>query len=152
MLPMTYLRRFTNSRFSLSPLPANVIVAAVVLGSLLAAVPAQAQYMYLDSNGDGVHTAADVITATGTTQAKIYLRTNKRRDASDAICPTGDEYTMSSYEVCLRAVGGTVVFSNATNLMITMGAKFGNQGNAQEYYIGYGSSFMAPGDYLLAQP
>ncbi len=151
MLPTKYLRRFANFRFSASSLPAHLVVAAVVIGPLLTAVPVQAQYMYLDSNGDGVHTAADVITATGTTQAKIYLRTNKRRDGSDAICPSGAEYTINSYEASLRAVGGSVVFSNATNLMVTMGTKFGNQGNAQEYYIGYAGTLMAPGDYLLAQ-
>lgn len=151
MLPTTCLRRLQNLRLSRLSFPALFIVAAVVLGSSLTEVSAQAQYMYLDSNGDGVHTAADVITATGTTQAKIYLRTNKQRDGSDATCLSGEPLTFGSYEVCLRAVGGTVTFSNATNLQLGMGVTFGNFGTDQEYYIGYGGSGYPPGDYLLAQ-
>ncbi|HEU4724360.1 MAG TPA: hypothetical protein VFU59_03580, partial [Candidatus Eisenbacteria bacterium] len=118
---------------------------------MLTAPTVQAQYMYMDSNGDGVHTAADVITATGTTVAKVFLRTNKNRDGSDAICADNQPFTFSSYEFCLRAVGGTVAFSNATNLQAGMGITFGKFGSDQEYYLGYAGAGNPPGDYLLAQ-
>jgi len=150
MLPSTFLQCFDRSRL-LASLSILTLASVLLMASALTPRLAQAQYMYLDSNGDGVHTAADVISATGSTLAKIYLRTNRAKDGSLDVCPTGSELTISSYEVSLRAVGGTVTFSNATNLQASYGLKFGNQGNNQEYYIGYAGSQLPPGDYLLAQ-
>ena len=145
MCPTTFLRRFVRTSTD------TAFALALLAAMALPVRPAHAQYMYMDSNGDGVHTAADVLSATGTTLAKVYLRTNKHRDGSDAICPTGEEYSINSYEIGLRATGGTVLYSNSTNLMTSMGIKFGNQGNSEEYYIGYAGGRLPAGDYLLAQ-
>ena len=47
------------------------------LCSVMGAPAATAQYMYLDTNGDGVHTAADVLQPNGTpTTVDVWLRTN----------------------------------------------------------------------------
>ena len=99
--------------------------------------------MFLDSNGDGIHTAADVITGTGTTNFDVVLQTDKNRDGSTAVCSTGDgPLDMTSYEVCLRATGGTVSWTSATNLQPTMAVGFGNRGSSTEYYLEIGRAHV----------
>ena len=96
MQPATYLRLIPKPHAPKPTLPRLACVALCLFAAMLTAPGARAQYMYMDSNGDGVHTAADVITATGTTVAKVYLRTNRLRDGSTAVCPTGDQLTINS--------------------------------------------------------
>lgn len=80
-------------------------------------VPAAAQYMYLDANGDGVNSTADVMNPIGMpTIVDVYLKTNQNRDGSVAMCNTSDgELSMFSYIVNLKATGGTVSFANFVN-------------------------------------
>ncbi|MGE5175154.1 MAG: Ig-like domain-containing protein [Hyphomicrobiales bacterium] len=93
------------------------LLALGALCLLAFAAPASAQYMYLDSNGDGVHTAADVMNANGTTTTvDAYLYTDQNADGSTATCDTGDgDLTMNSYVVNTVASGGTVAYSNFVN-------------------------------------
>jgi len=138
---------------SIFPPQVSTLLLGMILYGLLATHYAHAQYMYFDSNGDGVHTAADVITGTGTTNFDVWLRTDKHRDGSTATCDTHDGLLeIGSYEVSIRATGGTVSWISATNLMTTMGLSFGNKGSSTEYYIGYaGSGFLPAGDYRLCR-
>ena len=39
-----------------------------------------AQYMYLDSNGDGLHSGSDRLSASGATTVDVWLKTNENRD------------------------------------------------------------------------
>ncbi|HET9252783.1 MAG TPA: putative Ig domain-containing protein [Candidatus Eisenbacteria bacterium] len=119
----------------------------------LAAAPASAQYMYLDSNGDGVNTSADVMNALNTpTTVDVWLVTNENRDGSTAECNTADgELTMNSYVVNLLAQGGTVTYSGFINRQTTFGVNFGevNAGDGQ-YKNGYGQQAALPaGTYQL---
>jgi hypothetical protein len=114
--------------------------------------PALAQYMYLDSNGDGIHTAADVLNGTGTTQVDIWLRTNHQRDGSVAICSTGEPYTFNSYTVILRATDGSVNWIDKTNRQPTCTLSVRDVMSPTEFYFGYvGSTILPPGDFLLAR-
>jgi len=97
---------------------------SVLALALLAFVPPSfAQYMYLDSNGDGAHTAADVLHAVGPTVVDIWLDTNHNRDGSVVTCDDGSTYPldMFSYVVDLSATGGTVTYSAYTNRISEMG-------------------------------
>ena len=60
MLPATFLRILLRVSTTLATRPAYALIAAASLAAAMAAPAAHAQYMYLDSNGDGVHTAADL--------------------------------------------------------------------------------------------
>ncbi|MGE5178046.1 MAG: FG-GAP-like repeat-containing protein [Bacteroidota bacterium] len=93
------------------------LVALAFLISSVFLPAARAQYMYMDSNGDGVHTSADVLSATGYTTADVWLDPTHNRDGSAAICDShdGDLSIINSYSVNLRADGGTVEFSGFVN-------------------------------------
>jgi hypothetical protein len=62
---------------------AFILVTLICVGA-----PARAQYMYLDSNGDGVHTATDLLQPNGvSTTVDLYLATNQNRDGSPRSVP-----------------------------------------------------------------
>ena len=131
-----------------------LVPALFLLGLLLAAVPARAQYMYLDSNGNGVHDTGDALGPNGTsTTVDVYLNTNHNRDGSTATCDTGDgDLTINSYIFNLVASNGTVTFSNFINRQSTMVVALGetNQGDGV-YKNGFaGVTALAPGLYRLA--
>ncbi len=80
------------------------LIAALMLCFL---VPrANAQYMYLDSNGDGVHTKADVVRRKGTTRIAVWLITDRNRDGTKVSCST--EATLTGFRLRLSAGNGTV--------------------------------------------
>lgn len=133
-------------RASLRPI---VIVAAV---SCLFTVPrANAQYMFLDSNGDGLNSAADVLPTSGTATVDVWLSTNQNRDGSVVICPTETKpMDFASYEFCLRAIDGRVAFSgfvNHSDISVTLYA----DGSTSEFYAAQlGTEFVPEGRYRLA--
>jgi hypothetical protein len=76
---------------------------------------AHAQYMYLDTNGDSLHTEADVIHPSGPTVVDVWLRTDANRDGTPAVCASAAiPLTIFSYEFILQATGGTVSWSPCT--------------------------------------
>ncbi|MEK7348269.1 MAG: FG-GAP-like repeat-containing protein [Candidatus Eisenbacteria bacterium] len=155
MFPATFLRQFSNLRLTISPDIIVTLFLATVLPGFLAVRTAQAQYMYLDSNGDGVNTAADVITAAGPTTFDVWLRTDKRRDGSDALCSNGTRpLTINSYEVVVRASGGTVTWGARSNLQSGMSIDLGSRvaPSSTEMYMGFlGPTILPPGDYKLCR-
>jgi hypothetical protein len=62
--------------------------------------------MYLDSNGDGVHTKADVVNPKGTTKIAVWLITDRNRDGTKVPCST--EATLTGFRLLLSAGNGTV--------------------------------------------
>jgi len=112
---------------------------------------ANAQYMYLDSDGDGVPTSADRVVIPGTTSLAVWLRTDLNRDGSPAPCGGGGTMTLTSYEVNLQAVNGRVrwgTFENA--LSATMQTFFGTTSSDTTFYVGYGGpAALSPGTYKL---
>ena len=77
---------------------------------------ATAQYLFLDTNGNGIRDAGDAIDASGTTTIDIWLETNRNRDGSAASC--GDPrvgLTINCYTLALEVEGGTVRFGPMQN-------------------------------------
>jgi VCBS repeat protein len=125
-------------------------LAAIVLLAL--AAPAAAQYMYLDSNGDGIHTAADQVNPVGPTTIEIWLDTDSNGDGSPAVCSVaGEPFTINSYAVGLRATGGTVAWGTFTNRQPAIGTH-GLRGETPTELIDeyYSFSYLPPGTYRLA--
>ena len=129
--------------------------ALALLG--LYSVPASAQYMFLDANGDGVYNAdTDKLNSNGTaTTVDVYLVTNQNRDGSTAVCDVDGTSPLSinSYVINLEAAGGTVTYANFIN---DMGASFStnfgelNAGDGG-YKNGYGAQTpVQPGKYKVA--
>lgn len=133
-------------------------ISGLALALLLLATthPASAQYIFLDSNGDGVHTAADELHGVGPTVVDIWLDTGHNRDGSATVCAPvpATPLTMFSYEVNLRAVGGTVSYSTFTNKVPQMGLLIPaqppntTQFGTGSYYAPIGTS-LPPSRYLL---
>ena len=124
-----------------------------LLVSALSPAPASAQYMFLDSNADGVHTAADEVNPIGTTTIDVWLDTGENRDATDAECPdSGDPHEFFSYLFCLRVSDGTVAWGPFENAQATMGVHFGRRTSSTEYVDGYGGlTEFPPARYRLGR-
>src|SRR5262245_2373272 len=92
------------------------IVAAFlfIVAIALQASSAAAQYMYLDSNGNGVHDSGDQLAANGTaTAVDVWLDTNHNRDGSMATCnvdPTAS-MALNDYYLNLQSSGGLVTYT-----------------------------------------
>jgi hypothetical protein len=92
--------------------------------ALCAGAPVSAQFLYLDTNGDGLssfaHPAlpADVLTST-TTSVDVYFDTSHDEDGATVSCNVSTSpLSINSYEVVLTWTGeGTVVFGGWTNNM-----------------------------------
>jgi hypothetical protein len=117
--------------------------------------PASAQYMYLDSDRDGVHTAADVLHEVGPTVVDIWLDTGHNRDGSVTVCAANPATPLDifSYLANLRASGGTVSYSTFTNRVSQMGFVQAGSSNNTDFATGvFGlppGTVLPPGKYLL---
>lgn len=95
-------------------------IARYLLAGFLLALPAPllAQYMYLDSNGDGINTPADAMGPLGTPKVvDVWLDRLHNRNGALTACNTGDGdlAIWNSYAVSIDAVGGAVSFADFTN-------------------------------------
>src|SRR5215470_1989575 len=101
---------------------ATILVAASALLAL-AALPAHAQYVYLDANQNGIHDACDVMAAVGPTQFDVWLQTDTNRDGTPAVCGSGvGALDLDHYEIVLHVTGGTVLWGKMQNYL--SGASF----------------------------
>jgi len=119
----------------------------------------RAQYLYLDSNGDGIHDATDRMNKSTPTTVDIWLDTDSNRDGSPATCTfEGGALDLSSYEVVLHAVGGTINWGPMSNLMANLTSNFARDARDTTgtvyYHNGYGTTMASkiylPGFYKLA--
>jgi hypothetical protein len=113
--------------------------------------------MYLDSNGDGIHTDADRMSEIGVpTPVNVYLDTRVNWDGTVAQCISdswGEPLPLSiqSYVICLGVQGGEATFSAYQNAM----TQFTSAGPAQNaspttLQVGYwGGSLLPAGLYRL---
>jgi len=124
-----------------------------LLVSLLAAYQvANAQYLFTDTNGDGVFSSSDRLNPTGTTTLTIWLRTDQNKDGTKSVCAANAAQDLSifSYEVILHATGGAVKWGTYTNLLSGMVHPFGSFANAADFYVGFGGEApLPPGKYRL---
>ncbi|HET7497134.1 MAG TPA: putative Ig domain-containing protein, partial [Candidatus Eisenbacteria bacterium] len=96
----------------------HLILSALLL--LAFATNAKAQYLWMDTNGDGVNTSADVMSPNGTgTTVDVWLNTAHNKDGSAAVCKSGDPdatlQTWNSFATHINATGGTVTYTGYTN-------------------------------------
>ena len=131
------------------------VLAAFI--ALAIGVPASAQYMYIDVDGDGLNTAVDVLTPS-VTGVDIYLATNKSlSDPNDptsplvnATCQTDvAELTINSYQMILTSPSGGVTYGTWTdNMGFTIPVSNAQGGN--DMVIGWASpTSQPPGTYKL---
>jgi len=112
--------------------------------------------MYLDSNGDGVHTAADKLHPVKSTVVDIWFDTAHNRDGSATSCHSDPTIPLDlfSYVVNLKATGGTVAYSSYTNrmarltLLASPPTSDGTRFATGAFAAGASASFP-PGKYLL---
>lgn len=122
-----------------------VLCAMAFLG--LVCGRARAQYIFLDSDGDGRATVEDRLGSNGSTTVSVYLVTDRNRDGSPV---TGEPMSIFSYEFVLAAVDGTVRWGKYTNAQHNMNVPFGRFESPTEIYLGYGGLERLPaGKYKL---
>jgi len=125
---------------------------SVLLISMLLASKTAAQYMYLDTNGDGTPTVADGLSGTKPTFIDVWVVTDANRDGSKPAAATNSAVPLSifSYEFILRASGGSVEWVGYKNELPGMDFALGDMQSENEFYTGYaGSQPLAPGKYKL---
>ncbi len=128
-------------------------IAIVVLGI---SAPASAQYMWIDTNGDGINGCStpgvtdDDILSPVTTSIDIYLSTNRNKDGGAAVCPSGEALTINSYTFVLSNGTGGVSYGQWTDAMGFSIAAGGPSLNTTDYFIGRaGATILPPGTYKL---
>jgi hypothetical protein len=131
-----------------------LVFAAVV--ALAIGVPASAQYMWIDVNGDGINgcttpgTADDDILNPSVTHIDIYLSTNKNKSGATAVCSSGENLTINSYTFVLSSGSGGVSYGAWTDAMGFTIAAGGPISNSTDYFIGRASAtIQPPGTYKL---
>jgi len=126
-----------------------VLVSFALSGSFI--TPSQAQYMYLDANGDGLNSTSDRLNHIGTTTLDLWLDTYHDRTGAVVACSDGvTQITLSSYEFILRSGGGTINWGSYNNLQTGMSVSFGLASSPTDYHNGFGgSTYLPPGLYKL---
>jgi hypothetical protein len=80
---------------------------------LLVPLPAGGQYLFLDSDGDGIHSAADALRSNGSTNIGVYLDVSRDRSGSVQSCNShtkaagAGSLSIFSYDLILRVAEGT---------------------------------------------
>jgi PKD repeat protein len=135
-------------------------LALVPLGLLvlLQAIPAGSQYLFLDTNGDGVHDSSDQLAASGPTSVDIWFVTDRNRDGTPVVCDAeaGTGMTINSYSIVLHSAGGDVKWGPMENRLPFTGrpacfASFEDTTEATYYHNGWGhQDLFPPGKYRVA--
>ncbi len=100
--------------------------------------PALAQYLYLDTNGDGVYSEADTINPSGPTSMDVWIRTDANRDGSIVSCTApGESLTIFSYEFILHAIDGSVNWGTYVNNHPTQTSCFTVATDSTDFYSGF---------------
>jgi hypothetical protein len=124
----------------------RAITAFLIAALVLLASPAAAQHMFLDTNGDGLRTAADALVA-GSQTVNVYLDTNHNRDGSLATCDADGVSPLNINSYVFNLSGVSVTYSGFVN---DMGAAFSinfgeiNAGDGK-YKNGNGAQVSVPG-------
>ena len=132
------------------------LLALAAILVLAIGVPASAQYMYIDVNGDGANTSADVL-GPATTGVDVWLITNKNLSNPldydsplvDATCIDGGAFTINSYQIILTAPSGGVTYGAWTDNM-GFSIDVGNVQAGNDDVVGWaGVTPLTPGTYKL---
>jgi hypothetical protein len=101
--------------------------------SLAAIPPAAAQYIYIDTNGDGANTWADSLNS-GTTPVDIWLDTGRNKNGSAGGC---NQNGLASYSIILKAIGGTINWGAYTSAITPVTPPI-LASNSTEWYFAVG--------------
>jgi len=127
------------------------VIAALAIGA-----PAYSQYIYLDSNGDGVNTNLGDVLSSSDTVVHVWLDTNHNAAGSTVNCSDGtNPLDIGLFDIVVHSTGsGSVVYNG-----FTLGA--GMTGFAllnpftvagPDAGVGYvGANYLNPGLYELGQ-
>jgi len=146
---MTVTRRIIHRLSALS-------LVLTFAGIAILVQPAAAQYMYLDSNGDGVHDANDRMNKSTPTPFDVWLDTDSNRNGSPGTCEVGSgALDMSHYEFVLQCVGGAITWGSFTNQIPSFGFSLVRDSRDTTgtafYHNGYGGlTPQPPGLYKVA--
>ena len=138
--------------------------AAMILGVLLSiGTRSDAQFLFVDVDRDSICTANDILPM-GTDTVWIWLDTNHDAAGSEVLCPTGQQLTMSGYELTIyvSSLGGGGHISdpvpvgtwiNKVPEFTVNGGQTFQPGSIQYAHVGYHSPdppvFISAGRYLL---
>jgi hypothetical protein len=130
------------------PYMKHALLLVAVVAALAVSGPAYSQYMYLDTNNDGICDPTDVLTP-ASTSVDVWLDTDSNADGSPAACNSGSEnLTINSYEFFLRATGALTYGTWTDNMAFA--TSFGDFAAGTDAYSGRGSgTILAPGLYKL---
>jgi hypothetical protein len=111
---------FTQGEMTIMGPAARFFAIAAAVALLAVGAPARAQYLWLDTNGDGVNTAADHLAANGTpTTVDAWINTSRNKDGSTATCTSGEPDIMlqnwNAFAVHLNVTSGTAAFTGYMN-------------------------------------
>jgi hypothetical protein len=112
------------------------ILFLILCTCLLAVPPANAQYIFVDLNGDGLNTPLDVLTGVLPVNVDVYLQTSTNRDGSPATCAGGGSLSVGSFEFALHSIGGTVQWGALTGGLFAVGSQIKTANNAVDFYVG----------------
>jgi hypothetical protein len=132
-----------------------LILTAIV--AIVTGAPASAQYMWIDTNGDGINGCTtgsdpsdDEHLDASVTSIDIWLSTDKDIGGNPVVCPSGETLTINSYTFVLTSGYGTVTYGAWTDNMNFAIAAGGPSVNATDYFIGRASATITPpGTYKL---
>lgn len=129
----------------------RILCTVLVFVCTICANPARSQYIFADTNGDGLSSSQDQLAAAGPTNIDIWLQTDTNRDGSPVRLALGaPPLSIFAYEFVLAAVGGTVTWGKYTNLQPTMYVPFRQFENESEICMGYGGIVpLPPGKHKL---
>jgi len=124
----------------------GLISVAVTVLCLSIGATARAQYMFLDTTGDGLNTSSDALATRGSSYVDIWIQTDVGRDGQPTALrdDVGNKPSIFSYTFILRAVGGAVRWGKYVNLQPTMTVPFGPRQNETDYYNGFGGRERLP--------
>ena len=124
-----------------------LLVAVVALVAF--AAPAHSQYMFLDTDGNGICDANDILSP-ATSSVDVWLDTDTNGDSSPVVCNDDPNalMTINSYEFFLRATG-SVTYGTWTDNM-SFGTNLGDLAAGSDTYHGrFSLTVLAPGTYKL---
>ena len=117
----------------------------------------RAQFIYFDTNGDGVSDYDDSVYAP-TDTLYVWLDTTHDPYGGVASCPTGEAMTFGGYELVLNGSmrhGGTVLYGTWVNRIpqFNLGSTSAQEGQAigVSYLAQTGPATLPPGRYLLGE-
>jgi len=141
-----------------------IILACALVLTILAPSNLRAQYLYMDSNGNGIHDSGDRVKKKGTTTVDVYLISNANRNGSVATCdnnwvtpeyPGSTPLQVFSGSLAFKAVGGTVTWGEFTRFPETFFFVYSLMSTDTEHHVFVsskpGEGWLEPGRVYLGR-